>query len=53
MAKIESEIKITLTSEENNNLKNAIKKLTEVKIGFQKPDLTKEEEEIINYLKTN
>jgi pyruvate formate-lyase activating enzyme-like uncharacterized protein len=51
MAKTENEIKIIISSDERNNLKSAIEKLTEKKVGFNMPTLTEDEDKIINFIK--
>lgn len=51
MAKSESEIKIILNDKEKVDLKNAVKKLTENKIGFSSSNLTEDETKIIDFIK--
>lgn len=51
MAKTESEIKITISDKERNDLKSSIEKLTEPKIGFNQVTLTDGENDILNFIK--
>lgn len=53
MAKTESIITITVNDKEKQDLKNALVKLTENKIGFSCARLTEEEIKIVEFIKTD
>lgn len=52
MATSETETIIKLNNDEKNHLVSSIQKLTDLKIGFNKANLSEDENKIIEFLKS-